>query len=236
MKLLRKFLGIVFLFILTAMGAYIYMGYETYKEEIENIPLDEAVIALRSGDNYTYLSEVPQIYLDAVVAVEDRRFYHHNGIDPIGIFRAMISNIKQKELAEGGRTISQQLVKNIYIIADDCPIRKIAELFITLNLEKEYAKDEILEMYINGIYYGSGYYNIYDASMGYFGKEPIMMTDYEATLLAGIPNAPSVYSPKNKNGLAEKRQEKVLDSMVEYGYISKKEKNKILEERQEIVH
>lgn len=221
----------LFLFILASAGAYLYMGYEEHKEALDNIPLKEAVIALRDNDNYTYLSDVPKIYKDAVIAVEDRRFYHHNGVDPIGIIRAMVSNIKQNKLAEGGSTISQQLVKNIYFEGDDSPVRKIAEVFITLKLEKEYAKDEILEMYMNGIYYGSGYYNIYDASMGYFDKIPAMMTDYEATLLAGVPNAPSVYSPKNNNGLAEERQKKVLDSMVDYGYISDEERDEILSER-----
>ena len=97
MRFFKKLFVIVFLFILASVGAYLYMGYEAHNDALANIPLDEAVIALRDSDNYTYLSDVPEIYKDAVVAVEDRRFYHHNGIDPIGVLRAMISNIKQKE-------------------------------------------------------------------------------------------------------------------------------------------
>ncbi len=106
--------------------------------------------------------------------------------------------------------------------------RKIAEAFMTIKIEKEYEKEEILEFYINGIYYGSGYYSIYDASKGYFDKTPSEMNDYECTLLVGIPNAPSVYSLKVNPELAHQRQNKVIDCMVELKYISQEEGNKIL--------
>ena len=99
---------------------------------------------------------------------------------------------------------------------------------MALKIEREYEKEEILELYVNGIYYGSGYYCIYDASQGYFGKEPSEMTDYECTLLVGIPNAPSVYSLNVRPDLAAQKQEKVIECMVELEYITEDEGNKII--------
>ena len=100
---------------------------------------------------------------------------------------------------------------------------------MAVKIEKEYEKEDVLEFYVNGIYYGSGYYNIYDASMGYFDKEPKKMTDYECTLLVGIPNAPSIYSLNVRPDLAKQRQEKVVECMVAVKYITEDEGNTILE-------
>ena len=105
--------------------------------------------------------------------------------------------------------------------------RKVAELFVVRKLEKNYSKDEILELYINNIYYGNGYYNIYDASMGYFNKKPSDLTLYEATLLAGVPNAPSLYAPTANEKLAKERQVQVLDAMVKNNYLSQDEANSV---------
>ncbi len=131
---------------------------------------------------------------------------------------------------EGGSTISQQLAKNLYFPQDDTLQRKIAEIFMAMKIEREYNKEDVLELYVNGIYYGSGYYCIYDASKGYFGKIPKDMTDYECTLLVDIPNAPSVYSIDVNPDLAHQRQEKIVDCMVELEYITDDEGNNILEE------
>lgn len=228
MKKIKKFIRFILFTLLVAAGITTYFGYNKYKKALLEQPLDMAVEEIQLQTNYTALSDIPPIYTDAVVAVEDRRYYYHQGFDIIGTARAIITDIKQKKLVEGGSTITQQLAKNMYFPADNSPTRKIAEIFMALRIEREYSKEEILELYFNGIYFGSGYYNIYDASYGYFGKEPSQLTDYEATMLAGIPNAPSAYSPKNNLGLAEKRQEKVLRSMVEGKYISVEEKDEIL--------
>ena len=107
-------------------------------------------------------------------------------------------------------------------------LRKAAELFVAFELERDYSKDEILELYLNTIYFGSGYYCVYDAAEGYFGKEPSQMTDYESTLLAGIPNAPSVYSLTNSPELAARRQKTVLECMVEQDYITQAQAEGIL--------
>ena len=164
------------------------------------------------------------------MAVEDRRFYKHNGFDIIGTTRAIYNDIKANELLEGGSTISQQLAKNLYFPKDNTLQRKIAEIFMAMKIEREYEKEDVLEFYVNGIYYGSGYYSIYDASVGYFNKEPKEMTDYECTLLVGIPNAPSVYSLNNRPDLARQRQKKVIDCMVEVEYITEDEGKEILGE------
>ena len=229
MKKIKKLFRFILLLILIAAGAIVWLGYDKYQKALEELPLDIAVDEIRNEKNYTYITDLPDIYKKAVVAVEDRRFYYHNGFDIIGTGRAIITDIKTKSLAEGGSTITQQLAKNMYFPADSTPQRKIAEIFMAFNMEREYSKDEILELYFNVIYYGSGYYNIHDAAIGYFGKLPKDMSDYESTLLAGIPNAPSVYS-KN-SALAESRQKKVLKSMVDCGYLSKEESEKILNER-----
>ena len=172
---------------------------------------------------------MPELYLDAVVAVEDHRFEEHFGIDLIAIGRAAWNNLTSWGLQEGGSTITQQLAKNMYFTQKKSFIRKIAEVFMAFRLESSYTKDEILELYVNSIYFGDGYYCVRDASQGYFGKDPIDMTGYESTLLAGIPNAPSVYSLTANPDLAEQRQQYVIQQMVRYGYISEGEGEKLLQ-------
>ena len=121
---------------------------------------------------------------------------------------------------EGGSTITQQLAKNLYFTQEKVLTRKAAEAFMAWPIEKQYTKDEILELYVNSIYFGSGYYNVRQASEGYFGKAPAQMTPYECTLLAGVPNAPSPYDPAQNPGLARRRQKKVVEQMVERGCLS----------------
>jgi monofunctional glycosyltransferase len=121
---------------------------------------------------------------------------------------------------EGGSSISQQVAKNLCFTQEKTLTRKVAELFVVFHLEKDYEKDEILEIYINNMYFGNGYYNINDAAEGYYNKTPSDLTLFEASLLAGVPNAPSVYAPTTNLTLAEQRQSQVLDAMVKYKYLS----------------
>ena len=146
----------------------------------------------------------------------------------MAIMRAMARNVKYKELLEGGSTITQQLAKNTYFTQSKELTRKVAEGFMAISYEKKLEKDEILELYINISYFGNGYYDIKEASLGYFGKLPNEINDYEATMLAGVPNAPSVYAPTVNFKLASERQTQVLNKMVEYGYITDDKKNEIL--------
>ena len=144
--------------------------------------------------------------------------------------RAIYSNIKAKELREGGSTITQQLAKNIYFTQEKSALRKIAEIFMAYDLEKNLNKDTILELYLNTSYFGDGYYCVAEASRGYYKKEPKDMNRNEASMLAGIPNAPSAYCPTKHLDLAKKRQNQVLDKMVRYEFITAKEKEEILNE------
>ena len=155
----------------------------------------------------------------------DHRYYEHGAIDPIGIARAFYTNIRDGEFDEGGSTITQQVAKNVIFNQDKTLIRKLGEIFAAYDLEKNYSKDEILALYVNSSYFGDGYYCIYDASMGYYKKEPKDLTLSEASMLAGVPNAPSVYAPTVNPELAKKRQKHVLNKMVEYGYITQGEAN-----------
>jgi membrane peptidoglycan carboxypeptidase len=202
-----------------------------YRAKVAEQSIEDRIEKVRADANYTQLADVPQVFIDAIISVEDSRFYKHSGVDIVALTRAMTANIRKKEFVQGGSTISQQFAKNLLFSHDQNLSRKIAELFATNYIEKNYEKDEILEAYINVIYYGDGYYNIRDASLGYFGVLPCDLTPYQATMLAGIPNAPSVYAPTKNIDLAQKRQDKVLDRMVECGAITQDEMNEILKDR-----
>ena len=227
-KKILKILFILFLIGLSISLVFIGAGYSMYKEAIEAVPLDEKMAEIKSKENYTYIEELPQMYIQAVISVEDRRFYDHPGIDIIAIGRAAINDIKAMSFVEGGSTITQQLAKNIYFTQEKKITRKIAEVFMAFEIEKAYEKDEILELYLNTSYFGDGYYTVKEASRGYFGKEPEDMTDYECIMLAGIPNAPSVYAPTKNPDLAKQRQRQVADEMVRNGYLTEEEAEEIL--------
>ena len=230
MKYLKRVVLIVLLIILSITALLVGKGYEMYKAAIEETPLEEKVNEIKSRENYTELSELPQTYINAVISVEDHRFYKHSGIDIIAIGRAVVNNIKEMSVVEGGSTMTQQIAKNEYFTQEKKLTRKIAEVFMAFQIEKNYDKDEIIELYINTIYFGNGYYNIKDAAMGYFGKLPKDMTDSECIMLAGIPNAPSVYAPTENPDLAKQRQKQVMLKMIKYGYLTEEEAEKIINE------
>ena len=198
-------------------------GYELYAQALEECPVQEMAERIESKPNYTPVDELPQIYLDAVISVEDHRFYSHPGVDLLAIARAAFNDLQTLSFEEGGSTITQQLAKNLYFSQEKEMTRKAAEVFMAFDLERNYSKEEILELYVNTIYFGDGYYTVADASEGYFGKAPEEMTKYESTLLAGIPNAPSRYAPTKNPVLAEKRQMQVLRRMEDCGYFSAEE-------------
>lgn len=165
-------------------------------------------------------AEMPRHLRDAVVAMEDDRFYQHFGIDPIGLARAMYRNIRARRVVEGGSTITQQLAKNLFLTPERTLRRKFLEAVLTEKLEIRYSKDEILKMYLNTIYLGEGAYGVEVASQTYFGKHARDLDLAESALLAGLIRSPETYSPfKNREG-AEARQAIVLDRMVELGYIA----------------
>lgn len=198
-------------------------GYAMYKSALNETSLTQMVQSIREKEEYAKLDELPDTYLQAVLSVEDHRFYRHPGIDPLAIARAVVNDIKAGAFVEGGSTITQQLSKNLYFTQEKEMTRKAAEVFMAFDLEKNYSKDEILELYVNTIYFGNGYYCVKEASEGYFDKEPGDMTEYESTLLAGVPNAPSAYAPTVNPKLAKERQGQVIERMIACGYFSEKE-------------
>ena len=223
MGLLKRLIVLALLVCLTWGGLTVHSGWEMYKEALADTPLTVKVDSVLSRQNFTPLSELPQTYIDAVLAVEDRNFYKHPGINLRSTVRALVRNFQEGEVVEGGSTITQQMAKLWYFELDRRYDRKVAELFMAFDIEQRYEKDDILEFYFNSIYFGSGYYTVYDASMGYFGVKPADMNAYQCTLLAGIPNAPSVYSPDVNPDLAEQRRQQVIHCMELYGYIEEGE-------------
>lgn len=232
MKTFAKIVLIISLVIISVAVAVVGNGYEMYKEALETTPLEEKIASIRKNENYAKIEEIPKMYKNAVISVEDHRFYKHCGIDIIAITRAMINDIKAMDFVEGGSTITQQLAKNIYFTQEKKITRKIAEVFMAFEIEKNYSKDAILELYLNTSYFGDGYYTVKEACRGYFNKELNQMTDYEAILLAGIPNAPSVYTPTKNPDLARKRQKQVMEKMVKYEYLLQEEADYIMKQNQ----
>lgn len=155
----------------------------------------------------------------AIIAVEDSRFYQHSGFDVEGILRATLVNVQTGSFAEGGSTISQQLIKNLFLSQERTLGRKAEEFILAIDIEMNYSKEEILEMYLNTIYFGSGAYGIGEASNIYFGKPPFHLNLAECAMLAGLPNAPSLTSPYVSFEAAKQRQAVVLAAMTRNGYI-----------------
>lgn len=221
-KFLGKILFNILLVIIACVVIAIYQGHKLYENSLNEEPLKEKIDSIiAEKQNYVKYNDINKDYINAVISVEDIRFFDHRGVDIISIGRAIFVDIKNMNFTEGGSTITQQLAKNIYFNQKKEITRKIAEIFMAKDIEKNYSKEEIFELYVNTIYYGDGYYSLYDASKGYFGKEPKEMNLYEETLLAGIPNAPSVYSPTVNPDLSKQRQKQVIHKMLKNNFITK---------------
>jgi 1A family penicillin-binding protein len=165
------------------------------------------------------LARIPQTLKDAIIATEDRRFYSHWGVDPLGIARAVYQNYRRGRIVEGGSTITQQLTKVLFLTPDKSLERKLKEAILAIELERRYSKPRILEMYLNQVYFGHGAYGVEAAARTYFGKSVSELTLPESALLAGLPRAPSSYSPFEHPDAARRRREVVLRRMVEFGVV-----------------
>ena len=230
-KFIKKLFLVLFIMLVIVSTFIIKKGHNLFKEALEETSIKDKIVEIKEEtENYTTYQELPEDYINAVISVEDRRFFYHSGIDLISIGRAVAKDITTLKLVEGGSTITQQLAKNTYFSQKKEFTRKIAEIFMANEFEKECSKEEIFELYVNTIYFGDGYYAIKDATRGYFDKEPSEMNLFEMTLLAGIPNAPSVYSPNVNPELSKQRHEVVLKKMIKYGYISEEEAKAIMSE------
>ena len=176
-----------------------------------------------TGGEAVGLHEMSPYIPQAVMAIEDRRFYSHFGIDPIGLARAMTTNLMHGRFTQGGSTLTQQLAKNLFLKPDRTVERKVQEVLLALWLEQKHTKDQILEMYLNRVYFGSGAYGVEAASRRYFGKSARDVSLSEAALLAGLLKAPSRLSPARDPKAAEERAQLVLAAMREEKMIGDKE-------------
>ncbi|MEO1205008.1 MAG: PBP1A family penicillin-binding protein [Pseudomonadota bacterium] len=182
---------------------------------------DGTLLAERGGAHpYMPLALLPRHVIDAVVAIEDRRFFSHWGVDPGGLLRATLVNMRQGRFVQGGSTLTQQLAKNLFLTSERTMTRKLDELMLAIWLETRLTKADILELYLNRVYFGSGSYGIESASQRYFGKSARALKVAEAAILAGLLKAPSRLSPVSNPGLARQRGRLVLEKMFEAGLIS----------------
>lgn len=214
-----------------AVGAvFAVRGYNLYRQAADERPLEQMVAEIQSQETYVPFEDLPGLYVDAVVSVEDKRFWSHPGVDPIAICRALLYDIRTQSLAQGGSTISQQILKNLYFTQEKKLERKFAEVFGAFALERLCTKEEIFALYVNTIYFGSGYEGIAAAAQGYFGKEVSALDAVECVMLAGIPNAPSAYSPDASPSLTAQRTEQVLERMVACETLSERDAQALSEQ------
>lgn len=189
------------------------------------IDKDGEVVSELTSSKFTSvpLSEIPDILVSAIVAVEDKRFYSHSGVDIQGIGRSLVRNIGAGSIVGGGSTITQQLAKNLFLTAEQTYTRKIKEAVIAFRIENKYDKEEILELYLNQIYFGEGKWGVQDAAMVYFGKNIQDITIAEAGLLAALPKAPTHYSPFQNMDKAKERRDLVLNILYDQDVINEDE-------------
>lgn len=223
MKFIRKLFIAIILLIIISCSIILLIGHSYYSKALKEKPLITRVEDITNMENFVKFEDMSSYYRNAVISVEDHRFYDHGPVDFIAIARAIFTNIKSGKLKEGGSTITQQVAKNVVFTQEASWVRKIAEIFASYDLEKNYSKKEIFEIYVNTSYFGDSHYGIYQASYGYYNKSPKDLDLNESSMLAGVPNAPSVYAPTVNPDLAKKRQYHVLNTMLEYGYITKDE-------------
>ena len=181
--------------------------------------MEEVINPLREDSNWVKLADIPKNMQNALIAIEDHKFYEHDGISPEGILRAILANISKGEVEQGGSTLTQQFVKNTFLTHEQTMERKIEEAILSVVLEDKYSKDEILEMYLNTTYFGAGATGIHQASKVYFGKHISRLTLEEAAVLAALPYAPSALNPLEHPIECKQRQMLVLNAMVKYGFI-----------------
>lgn len=224
------FFILLFLLFLVCGVWYGVKGYQMYQNAITETSITEKTAALEQEEHFVSYEALPQIYIDAVISVEDHRFFSHSGIDSIAIARALWNDLRTVSFAEGGSTITQQLAKNQYFTQEKTLERKFAEIFTAKAWEKTCEKEEIFALYVNTIYFGSGYYGIYEAAQGYFEVVPEELNDYEAIMLAGLPNAPTAYALDTHSDLAKQRMQQVLDCMISNQKLTQQEANEILAE------
>ena len=206
------------------LGKQVKQGGDSALVKVSTVwHVEETVTSLRSDPDWVTLQKIPDHTRKALLAIEDHDFYKHGALDITGIARAAFANLKAGEVQQGGSTLTQQMVKNVFLSSEQTFTRKAEEAILATRVEQKYSKDEILEIYFNTTYFGAGAYGIRDAAKKYFGKEPAKLTLLESAMLAAMPYAPSALNPyENPTGCA-KRVRLVLKEMLKYGYIGNTE-------------
>ena len=206
------------------LGKQVKQGGDSALVKVSTVwHVEETVKSLRSDPDWLKLQQIPDHTRKALLAIEDHDFYKHGALDISGIARAAFANLKAGEVRQGGSTLTQQMVKNVFLSSEQTFARKAEEAVLATWIERKYSKDEVLEMYFNTTYFGAGAYGILDAAKKYFGKEPAQLTLGESAMLAAMPYAPSALNPyENPSGCA-KRVRLVLKEMLKYGYIGNTE-------------
>lgn len=202
------------------LGKQVKQGGDSALVKVSTVwHVEETVNSLRSDPDWVSLQKIPDNTRKALLAIEDHDFYKHGALDITGIARAAFTNLKAGEVRQGGSTLTQQMVKNVFLSSEQTFTRKAEEAILAIRVERKYSKDEILEIYFNTTYFGAGAYGIRDAAQKYFGKGPGKLTLPESAMLAAMPYAPSALNPyENPSGCA-KRTRLVLKEMLKYGYI-----------------
>lgn len=218
-RIIKSFFMVLFVALMIVVGR----GYFLYYDSLKEVPLEVKVNEITHDKDYVTIDNISDYVEKFIVTIEDKRFYIHRGIDVFSIMGSAVSNLFAGYFKYGGSTITQQLAKNLYFSNNKTITRKIAEAFMAFKLEREYPKHKILEMYLNQIYFGNGYYGIKEASYGYFNTSPKNLDEYQASLLVGLPQAPSLYDLKLKNKSLEKRYYDVLKNLVENNDITKQQ-------------
>jgi penicillin-binding protein 1A len=212
-------------------GLFAWVGFHLPPIQSLQVPKRPPTIEIGGSDGHVFatrgemggaaipLSEMPDYLPKAFIAIEDRRFYNHHGIDPMGLVRAMLANMLHRNISQGGSTITQQLAKNLFLSRSRNMMRKLQEIVLSLWLEHKFTKAELLELYLNRVYFGAGAYGVEAAAQRYFGKSARNVSLSEAALLAGLVKSPSRLSPTKNYGGAERRGQLVLTAMSEAGLL-----------------
>lgn len=225
-KILKGCLSIVLvtLLILTTLG------FIEYKQALNEISLEDKVAQIQNQSDYVPIEDISEYLIQATISTEDQRFYKHSGVDFIAYGRILYVLITTGKISGGGSTITQQVAKNMYFGFEPSIIRKFAEIFMIHDIESKYDKDEILEIYVNIINYGDNHMGIYQASRGYFDKNPDELNFDEATLVAGIPQSPSNYQLSNHYENALIRQQAVIATLIDTQTFTQDEVNQLMNE------
>lgn len=231
--MIKKLIRFILCLILAVVLIFTTLGYFQYKTAIQSISIEDKVAQIQADENYVSLKQVSDYLKDATVAIEDRRFYEHHGVDFIAWLRIAEDLIFTQQINSGGSTITQQLAKNMYFGYEPSLIRKFSELFVVHDLESRYDKDTILELYINIINYGDNNFGIYDAAYNYYGVSPAELDLDQASTLAGIPQSPAYLQLSNLTMKTIYKQKAVLSAMVKEGMITQAEMDAVMRNKGE---